>query len=363
MKEYEETIRVWKELAKALKEEGDKKEKMSNDIRVGINGFGRIGRSVVRAMQKYPELRLVAVNDLAPADTLGFLLAHDSVHGKFEGVEVKGGKIYIRGQEATVLRNRVPENIPWEYHDVDVVVEATGLFRKREQAQGHLGGSVKKVIVTAPAVDPDVTIVPGANDPVYNHKIHSIISLASCTTNCLAPILNIIDDWHEVESGFLTTTHAYTGDQPILDLAGKDLRRSRAGAMNMIPTSTGAAKAIGDVIPSLKGKLDGLAIRVPVADVSIVDLVVKVKDATTSDYVNDQFKIAEKYMPNILQVSHEPLVSSDYIGDTHSAIVDALSTMVVNGNLVKVLAWYDNEIAYSNRVVEFIRGCFNGDHV
>ena len=331
---------------------------MKNEINVGINGFGRIGRSVVRAMQKYPELRLVAVNDLAPAKTLCYLLAHDSVHGKFEGVEVKGGKMYIRGQEVTVLRNQVPENIPWEYHDVDVVVEATGLFRKREQAQGHLGGSVKKVIVTAPAVDPDVTIVPGVNDAVYNPKTHTIISLASCTTNCLAPILNIIDDWYGVESGFLTTTHAYTGDQPILDLAGKDLRRSRAGVMNMIPTSTGAAKAIGDVIPTLKGKLDGLAIRVPVADVSIVDLVVKVRYTTTPNYLNDKLETAEKYMPNILKVSHEPLVSSDYIGDTHSAIVDALSTMVVNGNMVKVLAWYDNEVAYSNRAAEFIGGVF-----
>lgn len=331
---------------------------MENEIRVGINGFGRIGRSVARAIQKYPELKLVAINDLAPAETLGFLLAHDSVHGRFPDVEMEFNGINIGGRKARVFSERNPGFIQWDDEGVDVVVESTGLFRSRIDAQRHFGMGVKKVIVTAPGLNPDVTVVPGVNDAVYNSKTHNIISLASCTTNCLAPILYILNGCYGVESGFLTTTHAYTGDQPILDLAGKDLRRSRAGAINMIPTSTGAAKAIGDVIPKLKGKLDGLAIRVPVADVSIVDLVVKVRDATTPDYVNDNFEIAKTYMPNILKISYEPLVSSDYIGDTHSAIVDALSTMVVNGNLVKVLAWYDNEIAYSNRVVEFIRGVF-----
>ena len=331
---------------------------MSDEIRVGVNGVGRIGRGVIRAIQKYPELRLVAVNDLAPAGTLGYLLAHDSVHGKLSGISVRDNEMDIYGKKAKVFSEQNPSFIPWDEEGVDVVVESTGLFRSRIEARKHLTESVKKVIITAPGINPDVTIVSGVNDTSYRPKTDNIISLASCTTNCLAPILNIIDECYEVESGLLTTTHAYTGDQPILDLAGKDLRRSRAGAINMIPTSTGAAKAIGDVIPALKGKLDGLAIRVPVADVSIVDLVVKVRDATTSDYINDQFEVAQEYMPNILNVSYEPLVSSDYIGDTHSAIVDALSTMVVNGNLVKVLAWYDNEIAYSNRVVEFIREVF-----
>lgn len=329
---------------------------MKNEINVGINGMGRIGRSVARAMQKYPELRLVAVNDLAPAETLGYLLAHDSVHGGFTGVVTEDNVINIGGRNARVFSEPNPFFIPWEDYGVDVVIEATGLFRSRMEAKKHLIRGVKKVIITAPGLYPDITIVPGVNDASYHPEGGNIISLASCTTNCLAPILNVINDCYGVESGLLTTTHAYTGDQPILDLAGKDLRRSRAGAMNMIPTSTGAAKAIGEVIPTLKDKLDGLAIRVPVADVSIVDLVVKVGYATTPDYVNDKLEIAGKNMPNILKVSYEPLVSSDYIGDTHSAIVDALSTMVVNGNLVKVLAFFDNEIAYSNRVVEFIRG-------
>lgn len=328
----------------------------SEKVHIGINGFGRIGRSVAREMQKYPELELVAINDLAPAETLGFLLEHDSVHGKFPGVKVNGDKIAIRGNEARVFSERDPENIAWDFYDTDIVIEATGLFRKREQAQKHLGRTVKKVIITAPAKNPDATIVPGVNDSAYNHITDNIISLASCTTNCLAPIAKVINDQYGIESGILTTVHSYTNDQPILDIATKDLRRSRAGALNMIPTSTGAAAAIGEVIPTLKGKLDGLAIRVPVADVSIVDLVVKTKHATTTDALNHQLGEAAQLMPNILKVSYEPLVSSDYIGDTHSAIVDALSTMVVGGNMVKVLAWYDNETAYSNRVVEFAIG-------
>ena len=328
----------------------------SEKVHIGVNGVGRIGRGVIRAMQKYPELELVAINDLAPAETLGFLLEHDSVHGKFPGVKVNGDKIAINGNGVRVFSERDPENIAWDFYDTDIVIEATGLFRKREQAQKHLGRTVKKVIITAPAKNPDVTIVPGVNDSAYNYATDNIISLASCTTNCLAPIAKVINDQYGIESGILTTVHSYTNDQPILDIATKDLRRSRAGALNMIPTSTGAAAAIGEVIPTLKGKLDGLAIRVPVADVSIVDLVVKVKHATTTDVLNHQLEEAAQLMPNILKVSYEPLVSSDYIGDTHSAIVDALSTMVVGGNMVKVLAWYDNEVAYSNRVVEFAIG-------
>jgi len=329
---------------------------MENVINIGINGFGRIGRSVARAMYGHKGVKLVAINDLAPAKTLGYLLAHDSVHGEFPNVEVQDNEINIRGKRVRVTSERNPSFIPWDEKSVDVVIEATGLFRSRMEAQKHLSKGVKKVIITAPGLNPDVTIVPGVNDGRYVPENHNIISLASCTTNCLAPILKTIEDWYGVESGLLTTTHAYTGDQPILDLAGKDLRRSRAGAINMIPTSTGAAKAIGDVIPELKGKLDGLAIRVPVSDVSIVDLVVKTSAATTVQEINNTFKFEAANIPHILKVSYEPLVSSDYIGDTHSAIVDALSTMVINGDLVKVLAFFDNEIAYSNRVVEFIRG-------
>jgi len=328
---------------------------MKKETRVGINGFGRIGRSVARAMYGHKGVKLVAINDLAPAETLGYLLAHDSVHGKYPGIVVQDNTIDIMGRTATVFSQRDPSYIPWKEEDVDVVVEATGLFRSRINARNHLVGGVKKVIITAPGLNPDATIVPGVNDYVYNPKTDNIVSLASCTTNCLAPVLNVLNKCYGVESGFLTTTHAYTGDQPILDLAGKDLRRSRAGSINMIPTSTGAAKAIGDVIPDLNGKLDGLAIRVPVADVSIVDLVVNIVSETTSQELNNELETESVHIPNILKVSYEPLVSSDYVGDTHSAIVDALSTMVVNGNLVKVLAWYDNEVAYSNRVVEFIR--------
>lgn len=331
---------------------------MGKEMRIGVNGMGRIGRGIIRAMQKHPELKLVAVNDLAPASMLGFLLAHDSVHGKFEGVKVDEDKIIIRGQEAIVFSERNPKDIPWGDSGVDIVVEATGLFRKRGQAEEHLGNGVRKVIITAPATGPDVTIVPGVNDFFYHPEIDNIISLASCSTNCLAPIAKVIDDLYTIESGFLTTTHAYTGDQPILDLAGKDLRRSRAGGLNMISTSTGAAVAIGEIIPSLKGKLDGLAIRVPIGDVSIVDLVVKIQRPTTPEFLNNQLVISSMNMPHILHISYEPLVSSDYIGDTHSAIVDALSTMVIKGNMVKVLAWYDNEMGYSNRVVDFLRVAF-----
>ena len=330
----------------------------NNKIRVGLNGCGRIGRCIIRAMQKHQELELVALNDLAPPKTLGYLLAHDSVHGGLSGISVGDREINICGRKAKVFSEPNPYFIPWGNYGVDVVIEATGLFRSRMEAQKHLAGKggPEKVIITAPGLNPDVTIVPGVNDASYHPETDNIISLASCTTNCLAPVLKTINECYGVESGFLTTVHSYTNDQVVCDTPMKDLRRSRAGAINMIPTSTGAAKAIGDVIPELKGKLDGLAIRVPVADVSIVDLVVKVREATTSDYVNDKLEVAADRMPNILKVSYEPLVSSDYIGDTHSAIVDALSTMVVNANMVKVLAWYDNEIAYSNRVVEFIRG-------
>lgn len=324
-------------------------------VRVGINGLGRIGRCVTRAMQKHSELELVAVNDLAPAETLGFLLEHDSVHGHFGGVEINGDKLVIRGEEARVFSERDPANIPWYKCDVDIVVEATGLFRKREEAQNHLGAGVEKVIITAPATDPDATIVPGVNDSEYYYETDDIISLASCTTNCLAPIAKTINDKYGIESGFLTTVHSYTNDQVLLDIAQKDIRRSRAGAMNTIPASTGAAAAIGEVIPSLKGKLDGMAIRVPVWNVSILDLVVKIQIPTTPDHINHELTMASLSMPNILKVSYQPLVSSDYIGDTHSAVVDGLSTMMVNATLVKVLAWYDNEIGYSNRVVEFAK--------
>jgi len=288
-------------------------------------------------------------------ETLSFLLERDSVHGRFENVEAGYWGFWINNVWVRVTSERNPASIPWGDYGVDVVVEATGLFRDRESAQKHLGDGVKKVIITAPAKNPDATIVLGVNDEIYDREKHDIVSLASCTTNCLAPIAKAIDDRYEIESGFLTTCHAVTNDQVILDVAGKDLRRSRSGMLNMIPTSTGAAAAIGEVIPRLKGKLDGLAIRVPTPDVSIVDLVVKTIGGTSPDTVNDTLLYAAQNMSDILAVSDKPFVSQDFVGDSHSAIVDALSTMVVNGNLVKVLAWYDNEIGYASRVVDFCK--------
>jgi glyceraldehyde 3-phosphate dehydrogenase len=325
-------------------------------VKIAINGFGRIGRNILRsALQNgMGDLDLVAINDLTDAKTLGHLFKYDSVHGTFDGeVDVDGNDLIIEGERFTVLSERDPAKLPWADLEVDIVFEATGLFRKRADAQKHLDAGAKKVIITAPAVDPDITLVLGVNDDSYDPATQNIISNASCTTNCVAPVVKVLVDEFGFKNGLMTTIHSYTNDQAILDLPHKDLRRARAAAVSIIPTSTGAAKATGLVIPAVKGKIDGMALRVPTPNVSIVDLVATVERATTVDEVNAAMKVAsEGAMAGILGYEVTPLVSIDYVGDPRSSIVDALSTAVVDGNLVKVISWYDNEWGYSSRVVE-----------
>jgi len=330
-------------------------------IKVGINGFGRIGRSFFRAAWGNENVQIVAVNDLTDASQLAHLLKYDSVHGVFKH-EVKAGKdeILVDGRAVKVFSEKDPSKIPWDELGVEVVLEATGVFRDRENASKHLRGSVRKVIITAPAKNPDATLVLGVNEESYDPKNHRIVSNASCTTNCLAPVVKVLDEAFGVEQGYMVTVHAYTNDQRLLDLPHKDLRRARAAAVNIIPTSTGAAKAIGEVLPHLKGKLDGTARRVPVADGSLIDLTVKVKNPPSSvEEVNERFKEAayaasgKPYLKEILRYCDEPIVSSDIIGDPHSAVFDALLTQVV-GPLVHVAAWYDNEWGYSCRLRDLI---------
>ncbi|NPB08703.1 MAG: type I glyceraldehyde-3-phosphate dehydrogenase [Aquificae bacterium] len=332
-------------------------------IRVGINGFGRIGRSFFRASWGREELEVVAVNDLTDAKQLAHLLKYDSVHGVFPE-EVKGGEgeILVGDKRIKVFSEKDPARIPWEELGVEVVLEATGVFRDRESAQKHLRGSVKRVVITAPAKDPDITIVLGVNEESYDPSQHRIISNASCTTNCLAPCVKVLDEAFGVEKGYMVTVHAYTNDQRLLDLPHKDLRRARAAAVNIIPTSTGAAKAIGEVLPHLKGKLDGSARRVPVADGSLIDLTVVVKNPPSSvEEVKERFREAaerykksgKSYLSQVLQYCEEPIVSSDIIGNPHSAIFDAPLTQVL-GNLVHVAAWYDNEWGYSCRLRDLV---------
>ncbi|MDF2955599.1 type I glyceraldehyde-3-phosphate dehydrogenase [Candidatus Alkanophaga liquidiphilum] len=328
-------------------------------MRVAINGFGRIGRIVLRAALKKGVLgsafEIVAVNDLTAASTLAHLLKYDSVHGTLnEDVRADGDELVVGNCRIKVLSGRDPERLPWRELEVDVVVEATGRFRDREGASKHLKAGCKKVVITAPAKNPDVTIAPGINDAMYDHERHQIVSLASCTTNCLAPVAKVLHERFGIRKGFMTTVHAYTNDQRILDLQHSDLRRARAAALSIIPTTTGAAVAIGEVIPELKGKLDGLAMRVPVANVSIVDLVAELEREVSAEEANNAFEdAANNELRGILAVCHEPLVSIDFIGDEHSSIVDAPSTNAL-GNLVKVLSWYDNEFGYSCRVVDFV---------
>ena len=327
-------------------------------IRVAINGFGRIGRLVLRAAKKAgrSDLDFVAVNDLTDNKTLAHLLRHDSVHGHYPGtVEVSDDGLRVDGDELRVLAERDPAKLPWKELGVDIVVESTGLFRSRDKAAAHLDAGAKKVLISAPGKNEDVTIVLGVNEGMYDPAKHHVISNASCTTNCLAPVVKVILDSFGFRHGFMTTVHAYTNDQNILDLPHKDLRRARAAGMSMIPTTTGAAKATGLVIPEVKGKIDGSAIRVPTPDVSIVDLTAEVEKDTTIDEVNDAFrKAAAGAMKGILGVSDEPLVSVDYTGDDHSSIVDLPSTNVIDGRMVKVMSWYDNEWGYSQRVVDLI---------
>ncbi len=332
-------------------------------VRVGINGFGRIGRSFFRACRGYDEIEIVAVNDLTDSEHIAHLLKYDSVHGKYPGtVEVKEESIVVDGKEIKVFSEEDPSSIPWGDLGVDIVVESTGVFRSREKASLHLKAGAKKVIISAPAKNPDVTLVLGVNEDSYDPSQHTVISNASCTTNCLAPVVKVLSDAFGVERGYMVTVHAYTNDQRLLDLPHKDMRRARSAAINIVPTTTGAAKAIGEVIPELKGKLDGTARRVPVPDGSLIDLTVVVKRPPSSvEEVVEKFKEAEEryknsgkpYLKEILRVSEEPIVSSDIVGDPHSAIFDAPLTQVID-NLVHVAAWYDNEWGYSCRLRDLI---------
>ncbi len=329
-------------------------------IRIGINGFGRIGRNTVRAAKKLglKELDFVAVNDLTDTKTLAHLLTYDSVHGRFPG-EVKAEKDALRvdGDSMLVLSEKDPAKLPWKDLGVDLVLESTGRFTDRDQAALHLTGGAKKVIISAPAKKEDITLVYGVNHQSYDAAKHHIISNASCTTNCLVPVVRVILDNFGFVSGYMTTVHSYTNDQQILDLPHKDLRRARAAALSIIPTTTGAAKATSLVIPEVQGKLDGVSLRVPTPDVSVVALTCVVEKATTVEAVNDAFRKAAASGPlkGVLAVSDEPLVSVDYIGSVQSSTVDALSTNVVNGTLVNVTSWYDNEMGYSARCVDLLR--------
>jgi glyceraldehyde 3-phosphate dehydrogenase len=323
-------------------------------VKIGINGFGRIGRNVFRAALKNPNIEVVAVNDLTDANTLAHLLKYDSVHGKLDAeVSVNGNNIVVNGKEIVVKAERDPAQLAWNELGVDIVVESTGRFTKREDAAKHLEAGAKKVIISAPAKNEDITIVMGVNQDKYDPANHHVISNASCTTNCLAPFAKVLHEKFGIVRGMMTTVHAYTNDQQILDLPHKDLRRARAAAESIIPTTTGAAKAVALVLPELKGKLNGMAMRVPTPNVSVVDLVAELEKEVTVEEVNAALKeAAEGELKGILAYSEEPLVSRDYNGSTASSTIDALSTMVLEGKMVKVVSWYDNETGYSHRVVD-----------
>ncbi len=327
-------------------------------LKVAINGFGRIGREIFRINLEQDAFEVVAINDLADAKTMAHLLKYDSNYGVLpQEIEATGEDITIDGKTYKVLTEREPENLPWGELGVDVVIESTGIFTSRELAGKHIKAGAKKVVISAPAKDEiDFTVVLGVNDEDYNPAAHNIISNASCTTNCLAPFAKVLNDSFGIEKGLMTTIHAYTNDQKILDLPHKDLRRARAAAMSMIPTTTGAAKAVSLVLPELEGKLNGLAIRIPTSTVSMVDLVCNVGKDTTKEEVNAALKAAsEGPMKGILGYNEKPLVSIDYKGDPHSSTIDGLSTEVIGGNLVKVMSWYDNEWGYSARVVDLVK--------
>ena len=313
--------------------------------KVAINGFGRIGRLFCRASADQEDYEIIAVNDITSPQVLAHLLKYDSVFGKFaQQVELKENSIIVAGKEVKVFSEKNPENLPWKKLGIDLVVESTGLFRKRDDAAKHLKAGAKKVIISAPATEPDITIVLGVNDSQYNHDQHHIISNASCTTNCVAPVVKVLHDNFKVTRGNMTTIHSYTNDQRILDLPHKDLRRARAAALNIIPTSTGAAKAIGIVMPELAGKITGSAIRVPTPNVSLVDLVVDLGKSTNSDELKKLFReAAERELKGILEYSEEPLVSIDIIGNDHSSIVDGQFITDIDGDMIKILSWYNNE--------------------
>jgi glyceraldehyde 3-phosphate dehydrogenase len=325
-------------------------------VRVGINGFGRIGRNLFRAAHEAgSELEFAAVNDITDAATLAHLLKYDSIYGRFPGgVEARDDSIVVDGNEIKVLAERDPAGLPWGDLGVEVVIESTGLFTKREAAAKHLDAGAKKVIISAPATDPDVTVALGVNfDDAYDPEQHQIISNASCTTNCLAPVAKVLHDSVGIERGLMTTIHAYTADQRLQDMPHKDLRRARAAAVNLIPTTTGAARAVGLVLPELDGKLNGIAVRAPVTTGSVVDLVCEVSRETSVEEVNAAVKEAgEGALAGILLYTEDPIVSTDIVRDPHSSIFDAEQTLVIDGRLVKTVAWYDNEWGYSNRCVE-----------
>ncbi|WP_010196833.1 type I glyceraldehyde-3-phosphate dehydrogenase [Bacillus sp. m3-13] len=326
-------------------------------VKIGINGFGRIGRNVFRAALKNNDVEVVAVNDLTDANMLAHLLKYDSVHGKLAAdVKVDGDNLVVDGKTIKVTAERDPAKLSWGELGVEVVVESTGFFTKRADAAKHLEAGAKKVIISAPASDEDITIVMGVNEDKYDATNHNVISNASCTTNCLAPFAKVLNDKFGIKRGMMTTVHSYTNDQQILDLPHKDYRRARAAAENIIPTTTGAAKAVSLVLPELKGKLNGGAMRVPTPNVSLVDLVAELDKDVTAEEVNAAFKAAaEGELKGILGYSEEPLVSGDYNGNPESSTIDALSTMVMEGNMVKVISWYDNESGYSHRVVDLAK--------
>ncbi|MBQ5745513.1 MAG: type I glyceraldehyde-3-phosphate dehydrogenase [Selenomonadales bacterium] len=322
--------------------------------KIGINGFGRIGRNVFRASLAKADIEIVAINDLTDAKTLAHLLKYDSVHGILDA-EVKAGEgcIYVNGKEIKVLAERNPADLPWGELGVDIVVESTGIFTQRDKAAAHLAAGAKKVIISAPAKEEDITIVMGVNHDKYDAANHHVISNASCTTNCLAPFAKVLNDNFGIKRGLMTTVHAYTNDQRILDLPHKDLRRARAAGQSIIPTTTGAARAVALVLPELKGKLNGFAMRVPTPNVSVVDLVAELEKPATAEEINAKLKeAAEGELKGVLGYTDEPLVSKDFCGNANSSIVDGLSTMVIEDNMVKVVSWYDNEWGYSNRVLD-----------
>jgi len=326
--------------------------------KVGINGFGRIGRNVLKAaLEKDRNFEIIAINDLTTPETLAHLLKYDSCFGHFQGtVSVAGNAIVVNGKEIKIVAERDPANLPWKALGVDVVIESTGIFTKKEAAEKHIKAGAKKVIISAPATDEDITIVMGVNEDKYDPKAHNIISNASCTTNCLAPFAKVIDDAFGIQKGLMTTIHSYTNDQPVLDLPHSDLRRARAAAVSMIPTTTGAAKAVSLVLPNLKGKLNGMAIRIPTPAVSVVDVVFELNKKTTTEEVNAALKKAAESdaLKDYLGFCEEPLVSIDFKEDPRSSIIDALSTMMVEDNMVKILSWYDNEWGYSHRVIDLM---------
>ncbi|MGP4061332.1 type I glyceraldehyde-3-phosphate dehydrogenase [Halobacillus sp. H74] len=323
-------------------------------VRIGINGFGRIGRNVFRASLKNDDVEVVAVNDLTDANMLAHLLQYDTVHGTLsEEVTTNGDNLIVGGNEIKVLSEKDPAQLGWGDLGVDIVIESTGRFTQREDAKKHLDAGAKKVIISAPAKQEDLTIVMGVNEDQYDKDSHHVISNASCTTNCLAPYAKILDEKFGLKRGMMTTVHSYTNDQQILDLPHKDYRRARAAAQNIIPTTTGAAQAVAKVLPQLDGKLSGMAMRVPTANVSIVDFVAELDKNVTSEEVNEALKAeAEGKLKGILGYSDEPLVSTDYNGNTHSSVIDGLSTLTLENNMVKVVSWYDNEFGYSSRCVD-----------